>query len=203
MNIQGSQQRGKKNYDKKVFKKELKIGDWTLVRFPQEESGKQRKLSKPWHGPYRITHKTETGVTVVPIHFPESGSIQVHMSRVTPCPPKWPLGFYWYGGKRLSRGKTPSWVERLLETGVDVGSETVSDAACTSEPAGDDEVINCLDEEAVEEGQPRVDDEDIQEQGHSEDVPHENTEVEPPETAGQYNLRPRTGFPLWLVDEPD
>ena len=50
MNIQGSQQRGKRNYDKRVFTKKLRIGDWTLVWFPQEESGKQYKLSKPWHG---------------------------------------------------------------------------------------------------------------------------------------------------------
>lgn len=26
-----------------------------MVKFPQDESGGQRKLSRPWHGPYRIT----------------------------------------------------------------------------------------------------------------------------------------------------
>ena len=32
----------------------MKIGDWMLVYFPADESGKQRKLSHPWHGPYRM-----------------------------------------------------------------------------------------------------------------------------------------------------
>uniref|UniRef100_A0A1X7V7C1 Uncharacterized protein n=1 Tax=Amphimedon queenslandica TaxID=400682 RepID=A0A1X7V7C1_AMPQE len=89
MNIQGSQQHGKKNYGKKVFNKKLKIREWTLVQLPQKESGKQRKVLKPWHGPYRITHKTETGVTVVHIYFPETGSTQVHMSMVSPLNGSW------------------------------------------------------------------------------------------------------------------
>ena len=85
-----------------------------LVRFPHEESGKNRKLSKPWHGLYRIVQKNNPDVTVVSVHFPESGSIQVHQSRVCPCPPKWPTGFYWYGGNKLSRGGVPKWLEKLL-----------------------------------------------------------------------------------------
>ena len=110
-NIKHGQQRNKERYDQKVFVKELKVGDWVLVRFPHEESGKQRKLSKPWHGPYRIIQKTKTGIIAVPIHFPESGSIQVHSSRVTPCPPEWPVGFYWYGGNeaRLLLGLISYW----------------------------------------------------------------------------------------------
>ena len=27
------------------------IGDWVLVYFAQDETGKNRKLSQPWHGP--------------------------------------------------------------------------------------------------------------------------------------------------------
>jgi len=69
------------------------LGDWVLIRFPHEESGKQLKLSKPWHGPYRIIRKNDPDVTAVPVYFPESGSIQVHQSRVCPCPPKCPTAF--------------------------------------------------------------------------------------------------------------
>ena len=87
--------------------KEHKIGDWVLVQFPHKETGKKRKLSKPWHGPYRVIRKNDPDVTVVPVHFPESGPIQVHQSRVCSCPPKWPTGFYWYGGKKLSHGEVP------------------------------------------------------------------------------------------------
>ena len=75
-----------------------RIGDWVLVRFPQEESGRQRKLSRPWHGPYRVTERHDPDVTVVKIYFPEKGPIQVHQSRVCPCPFELPAGFYWYGG---------------------------------------------------------------------------------------------------------
>ena len=57
-----------------------KIEDWVLVCFLQEETGKKCKLSKPWHGPYRVTRKDDPDVTVVPVHFPESGTIQVHQS---------------------------------------------------------------------------------------------------------------------------
>ena len=56
-NIKEGQQRNKERYNQRVYTKKLKVGDWVLVRFPQEESGKQRKLSKPWHRPYRIIRK--------------------------------------------------------------------------------------------------------------------------------------------------
>ena len=49
--IRNAQQRYKRLYDQKAVKKNYQVGDWVLVKFPQEESGKQRKLSRPWHGP--------------------------------------------------------------------------------------------------------------------------------------------------------
>ena len=87
-----------------------------LVRFPQEESGKNRKLSRPWHGPYRVIQCVDPDVSVVKQYFPEEGSIQVHQLRVCPCP-QLPTGYYWYGGKRHSSGKVPGWVDKLLSTG--------------------------------------------------------------------------------------
>ena len=95
------------------------------MRFPHEESGKKRKLSKTWHGPYRVIKKKDPDVTVVPVYFPESGPIQVHQ-RVCPCPPKWPTGFYCYGGNRLSRGALPKWLDKLLscEPGTNASTET-------------------------------------------------------------------------------
>lgn len=66
--------------------KEFKLGDWVFVDFPVEETGKKRKLSKPWHGPYRVIQKRGPNVTVVPVYFPESGEIQIHLTRVCPCP---------------------------------------------------------------------------------------------------------------------
>ena len=74
-----------------------RVGNWVLVRFPHEESGKRRKLSHPWHGPYRVTERNDPDITVVKVYFPEEGGIQIHQSRVCLCPPKLPAGFYWYG----------------------------------------------------------------------------------------------------------
>ena len=53
-NIKTAQKRYKEQYDKRATPVSFKAGDLVLVRFPQEESGKNRKLSRPWHGPYRV-----------------------------------------------------------------------------------------------------------------------------------------------------
>lgn len=47
-----AQHRYKANYDRKAFQRQYRIGDWVMIKFPQEEQGKLRKLSHPWHGPY-------------------------------------------------------------------------------------------------------------------------------------------------------
>ena len=52
--ISKAQNSYKKQYDKRAKDKPLRLGDWVMVRFPQEESGKKRKLSRPWLGPYCI-----------------------------------------------------------------------------------------------------------------------------------------------------
>ena len=114
--IRRAQHRYKSQYDKKATVSDIRVGDWVFVRFPQEESGRMRKLSRPWHGPYRVCVKDDANVTVTRVYFPSS-SIQVHLTRVVPCPPHLPAGFYWYGSKWRSSEKTPKWVENLLQTG--------------------------------------------------------------------------------------
>jgi hypothetical protein len=69
------------------------------VRFPKEESGRQRKLSRPWHGYYWIISQDDPDLTESV--FPDDGSIQ---SRVTKCPSKFPAGYYWYSNKRKGPG---------------------------------------------------------------------------------------------------
>ena len=115
-NIKTAQKRYKEQYDKRATPVSFKAGDLVLVRFPQEESGKNRKLSRPWHGPYRVIQCVDPDVSVVKQYFPEEGSIQVHQLRVRPCP-QLPTGYYWYGGKRHSSGKVPGWVDKLLSAG--------------------------------------------------------------------------------------
>ena len=43
--IQQAQKRYKKYYDRKAAPRPYQVGDWVLVKFPHEETGKQRKLS--------------------------------------------------------------------------------------------------------------------------------------------------------------
>jgi len=78
--IQKAQKRYKEQFDKKAKPTSFKIGSWVLVRFPHEETGKNRKLSRPWHGPYRVTSVDNPDISVTKVYFPQDGSIQVHQS---------------------------------------------------------------------------------------------------------------------------
>ena len=112
--IRQAQKKYKKCYDRKVVRRDYRVGDWVLVRFPHEETGKSRKLSRPWHGPYRVVEANEPNVTVVKVFRPQDGKIQIHQTRVTPCPPAFPAGYYWYGDKRHGPGRPPKWVDKLM-----------------------------------------------------------------------------------------
>ena len=128
-NIRKVQQRYKRYYDRKTTPVHLRVGQWVLVRFPQEESGRQRKLSRPWHGPYRVISRDDPDVTVSNVYFPGDSPIQIHQSRVTVCPDHFPAGFYWYGKKRRGPGRPPKWVEQLLDNGnpMELGDDPCSD----------------------------------------------------------------------------
>ena len=88
----------------------LRAGDWVLVYMPQDESGRQRKLSRPWHGPFRIISINDPDVLLTKVYFPQDRTIQVHQSCVKMCPPKFPGGFFWYGGRCRGPGRPPRWV---------------------------------------------------------------------------------------------
>ena len=142
--IQQAQKRYKQNYDRGVTEKKYRVGDWVLVKFPADETGKSRKLSRPWHGPYRVVNIRQPDVTVVKVYRPQDGCIQIHQTRVTPCPSAFPAGYSWYGDKRPRPGRPPKWVDRLLQGVTDStqagdvieGDETepVEDHDLSSEP---------------------------------------------------------------------
>jgi hypothetical protein len=114
--IQKAQARYKTQYDRKATPRTYRPGEWILVRFPCDESGKQRKLSRPWHGPYRVLSTAGPDVTAQKVYFPEDGQIQIHQSRVSDCPPGFPAGYYWYGENQKGLGRPPRWVQKLLTT---------------------------------------------------------------------------------------
>jgi len=106
-NIQAAQKRYKKYHDCNAHQKGYKLGNWVLVWFPHEESGRLRKLSQPWHGPYHVTRRNDPDLTIVKVYFPDEGTIQIHQTWVCPCPPQLSVGFYWYGGNWKSQEKIP------------------------------------------------------------------------------------------------
>ena len=76
--IQGVQRKYKAYYDRKAKADRFRLGEWILIKFPHEESGKQGKLFRPWHGPYRIMKLTDSDITTIKIYFPEDSTIKVH-----------------------------------------------------------------------------------------------------------------------------
>ena len=113
--IRQARKKYKGDYDKKTVPRDYRIGEWVLVKFPADETGKMRKLSRPWHGPYRVTEQNNPDVTIVKVYRPQDGAIQVHKTRVIPCPAAFPAGYYWYGDRRSSPGRAPRWVDHLLQ----------------------------------------------------------------------------------------
>ena len=76
-------QRGLKEIQAPVWQEkltpQLQKGDWVLVRFPHDKIGKSRKLSQPWHGPYRVVDVNYLDLTVSKVYF---GVIQIRQTRV-------------------------------------------------------------------------------------------------------------------------
>ena len=179
--IKKAQRRYKAQYDKKTRPVHHRVGDWVLVRFPHEESGKQRKLSRPWHSPYRVTQRDDPDITVVKVHFPEEGAIQVHQSRVCSCPSKLPAGFYWYGGQRKSPGRLPPWLAKLLSEEKEVPDQTEDIVGSIAESEHAD-IELCLSEN---------EDEPVDELS-AEPVGEPSTES-PPAMCHRYSLRNRDG----------
>ena len=109
-----SQKKSKEWYDDhKAAPRSFRLGDWVSIKFPREESGKNRKLSHPWHGPYRVVSVQEPDITAVKVYKPQDKQIQVHMSRVTPWPEGITPGYYWYGNRRDRPGRPPKWIDKL------------------------------------------------------------------------------------------
>ena len=113
--IRKAQSKYKIQYDKRSTDRIFKRGEWILIKFPQDESGPKRKLSRPWRGPFRVISCRGPNIVASKVYFPEDNEIQVHQTRVCACPAGFPAGFYWYGGKRRSPGRPPKWVEQTLE----------------------------------------------------------------------------------------
>jgi len=89
-NIQKAQKRYKLQYDHKPTSLNLQLGNWALVHFPAEESGKKHKLLRPWHVLYCVTAVNNPDVTVAKVYFPQGKQITIHQSRFKYHPAAFP-----------------------------------------------------------------------------------------------------------------
>ena len=111
--IQKAQRKQKRNYDRHSKTRAIRVAghsktrairvaDRVMVLMPPEQTGKRRKLNRPYFGPYRVLEVHPNGVTVVPVDRPKDPSIRVNLDRVTLCYPELP-DVSWTGGRSKHR----------------------------------------------------------------------------------------------------
>lgn len=66
------------------------IGDRLFVYMPAAKSGKAYKLSRPFHGPYRIITMHDNGADVRRVDRPQDATIRVPFARLRVCPSEIP-----------------------------------------------------------------------------------------------------------------
>lgn len=87
-NIDKAQGVQKRKYDAKRVEVDLKVGERVMVFMPSETQGQDRKLSHPFHGPYRVLALTPTNAEFCLVDDPKQDSIFVALDRVRHCYPE-------------------------------------------------------------------------------------------------------------------
>ena len=59
-----------------------------MVYMPAEKQGEDWKLSRPFHGPYRVLKVTQTNAEVQLVDQPTGDTIFVNLDRICPCDPE-------------------------------------------------------------------------------------------------------------------
>ena len=106
-NIEKAQVAQKSYYDKFSKTVDVKPGDRVMVFMPAERQGKAWKLSRPFHGPYRVLNVTNTNVEVRLVDSPQDESMFVHLNRVRKCNPQ-QGDAVWTGPSRKRKHKVKS-----------------------------------------------------------------------------------------------
>ena len=83
--IKGAQDAQKVQYDRHARKASIRVGDRAMVYMPSSVQGKERKLARPYHGPYWVLKVTPTNVEVSLIDHPQEPPIFVSLNRVRRC----------------------------------------------------------------------------------------------------------------------
>ena len=106
-NIRKAQEK-QKFYDRAARSPKYRLGDRVMVYMPGDVAGKDWKLARPYHGPYRITGLTPTNAEVQLIEKPSNPTLFVALGRVRRCYPEIPPDVSWTGRNQKSKRKRRS-----------------------------------------------------------------------------------------------
>ena len=104
-NIRQAQAKQKEFYDRQVGNPQYRLGERVMVYMPGDVTGKNWKLARPYHGPFRILSLTPTNAEVQLIEKPGDPSSFVALSRLRRCYPEM-TDASWTGRKKRSKNKT-------------------------------------------------------------------------------------------------
>ena len=103
--IKKAQVRQKKFYDMHAKEPAYKVGERVMVYMPTDVTGKERKLARPYHGPYRIVTLTPTNAEVKLVDSVDDPSIFVALDRLRHCYPEIP-DTSWTGRRKTRKRKS-------------------------------------------------------------------------------------------------
>ena len=103
--IKKAQVRQKKFYDVHAKEPSYKVGERIMVYMPTDVTGKDRKLARPYHGPYRVVALTPTNAEVKLVDSVDDPSIFVALDRLRRCYPKLP-NTSWTGRRKTCQRKS-------------------------------------------------------------------------------------------------
>ena len=86
--VKEAQEKQKEQYDRQSCTQLYHIGDRVMVFMPSDVTGKDRKLARPYHGPFRIVNLTRTNAEVQLIERPHDQTIFIAIDRLRKCYPE-------------------------------------------------------------------------------------------------------------------
>ena len=107
-NIRKAQSKQKEFYDRASENPKYRIGDRVMTYMPGDITGKDWKLARPYHGPYRIISLTPTNAEVQLIERPSDPTLFVAISRLRRCYPEIPSDVSWTGRHKKAKRKRRS-----------------------------------------------------------------------------------------------
>ena len=98
-----AQNRQKTYYDKRSRPHSFTVGDRVFLFKPAEKTGEARKLSCPYHGPYRVVQLDTNTAHIRRVDRPQNDTILVALNRLRRCPLEIGAEF-WPPDKKAAKG---------------------------------------------------------------------------------------------------